>query len=239
VSRIEHGQQSPTPDDVETWCKLTGADEQLPDILASLHNVEGMYVDWQRLERSGMGRLQEQAEPLCERTRTFRIYEPGVIPGLFQTPPYLRATLTRLATFDRAPGGVDEAVAARVERQQLLNSRDRRFVAVIEEAALLARMTDVETMAGQLGHLITVASLPNVSVGIIPSNVERVRWQSAAFWMFDDECVQIETPSALITITQPSEIDVYGRAFAEFSAMAVRGAQARLLVMAAMERLSA
>ncbi|MFE3786187.1 Scr1 family TA system antitoxin-like transcriptional regulator [Streptomyces goshikiensis] len=27
----------------------------------------------------------------CERTRHFRIYEPGVIPGLLQTPAYAKA----------------------------------------------------------------------------------------------------------------------------------------------------
>lgn len=239
VSRIEHGRQPPSAADVEVWCRLCGVAGQLADLLASLHNVEGLYVEWRRLERSGMRRMQDLAEPLYDRTRLFRIYEPGIIPGLFQTPAYIHASLTRLAAFDSAPGGVDDAVRVRVDRQRLINSRDRRFIAIIEESALLARVSDADTMAGQLGHLINVASLPSVGLGIIPSDIERARWASPGFWIFDDACVQLELPSALMTITQPQEVEIYTRAFGEFAAMAVLGARARTPIMRAIDRLTA
>jgi hypothetical protein len=96
------------------------------------------------------------------------------------------------------------------------NSRDRRFIAIVEESALLARVCDAETMAGQLGHLISVASLPSVGLGIVPFDIERERWASPGFWIFDDTCVQMELPSALMTITQPREVDVYARALANW-----------------------
>ena len=41
-------------------------------------------------------RIQESYLPLYERTRQFRIYEAGVIPGLFQTEAYATARLARI-----------------------------------------------------------------------------------------------------------------------------------------------
>ena len=60
-------------------------------------------------------------------------------------------------------------------------------------------------------------------------------WASPGFWIFDDERVLVETPTAELTITQPREIAVYARTFAELAAMAVYGSAARSLITAAIE----
>jgi hypothetical protein len=78
---------------------------------------------------------------------------------------------------------------------------------------------------------------PNVSLGIVPAGIDRTMWSSPGFWMFDDDEVTIETPTAALTITQPREIQMYARVFAELSAMAVVGAPARALIVAAIDRL--
>jgi hypothetical protein len=96
--------------------------------------------------------------------------------------------------------------------------------------------TDV--MAGQLGHLITVASLPSVSLGIIPMGLERdAAWPVEDFWIFDDRQVNVELISGWLTLTQPREIAMYGQTFSELSQLAVRGAQARTLITAAIDHL--
>lgn len=46
VSKVEHAVQTPTADDVKLWCLHCHAEDQLPDLLASLEVVEGMYVEW-------------------------------------------------------------------------------------------------------------------------------------------------------------------------------------------------
>jgi hypothetical protein len=40
---------------------------QTADLIASLHAVEGMFVEWRRLERTGLRRAQEAVAPLFER----------------------------------------------------------------------------------------------------------------------------------------------------------------------------
>jgi hypothetical protein len=95
-------------------------------------------------------------------------------------------------------------------------------------------------LAGELGHLIGVAALPAVSLGIIPFGVpERVVWPVEGFGIFDDQQVNIELLSARVTITQPREVSVYARAFTELGNLAVYGPAARTLVRAAIEALDA
>jgi hypothetical protein len=57
------------------------------------------------------------------------------------------------------------------------------------------------------------------------------------FWIYDDHLVQMELPSAELTITQPHEIEVYERTFAALQEMAVYGAAARARIIAAVEAL--
>ena len=51
---------------------------------ASLHAAEGMWIEWRRMERSGLRRAQEARLPLYERTRQFRPYSCWMVPGLIQ-----------------------------------------------------------------------------------------------------------------------------------------------------------
>ncbi len=189
------------------------------------------------MQRGGLKRLQEAVLPLWENTRTFRIYEPGVVPGFFQTSGYAGALLDRIAEFFSIPGGADEATTARLERQRLLYSGAHRFAVVIEESVLRTRIGGADVMAGQLGHLLDVMALPSVSLGIVPFSVDRSMWPTEGFWILDDEQVVIETVSAKITVEQAGELDLYGRTFAELSAMAVTGAPARQLITAAISML--
>ena len=93
-------------------------------------------------------------------------------------------------------------------------------------------------MAGQLGHLITVASLPSVSVGIIPMGLDRdAVWPVEDFWIFDNRQVNVELISGWLTLTQPREIALYARTFSDLSEIAVRGAQGRALITAAIDAL--
>jgi transcriptional regulator with XRE-family HTH domain len=166
VSKIEYARQAPSLADIHAWCEHCGAGEQVPDLVESLRAVEGMWVEWRRLERTSMRRLQESYLPLYERTRQFRIYEAGIMPGLLQTEAYATATLARIIEFSGVPDDLVAAVAARIDRQRVLRSGDHRFGVVLEEAALHVRIGSTEMMIGQLRYLIDIAALPNVSLGI-------------------------------------------------------------------------
>ena len=81
-------------------------------------------------------------------------------------------------------------------------AQDRQFDVVIEEAVLRYQVGNAEVMAGQLGHLLSVISMPWVSVGVIPFTVrERPMWTVEGFVMFDAVRVDAELLSARVTVT--------------------------------------
>ncbi|MFD5438180.1 helix-turn-helix domain-containing protein [Kitasatospora sp. NPDC127067] len=85
VSRIENAITAPSEHDIRDWCRACAADDQADNLAASLKSVEGMFVEWKRMERTGLRRAQEAVLPLFDRTSRFRCYQPGIIPGLLQT----------------------------------------------------------------------------------------------------------------------------------------------------------
>ncbi len=238
VSRIEHARTAPSAEDVRAWCEHTGAPDQADDLVAFLRSVEGMFVEWQRVDRAGVRHTQESLLPLVQRTRMFRTYSSWLIPGALQTPDYTRAVLRAIAKRRELPEDVDEAVAARGDWLRLIREGDRRIDVLVEEPVLRAVIGGAVVMAGQLGHLITVASLPSVSLGIIPVGLDRdSEWPVEDFWILDDARVSVELVSGWLTVTQPREIAMYAEVFGRLSELAVTGARARRLITAAIDAL--
>ena len=238
VSRIEHAARSPTIGDVRAWCQACNAEDQAEDLVAALRIAQGAYVQWQRLERTGLRWLQESPVPLYERTRLMRVYCSQVVPGLLQTPSYATALLASITERKGIPDDVSEAVPARMARARILREGEHRFAFVVEEAVLRTGLGGGEVMAAQLGHLLEVMALPSASFGVIPFAASRPRWVLENFTMFDAAQVNVELLSAEVTITAPSEIKIYAEAFEEFAGMAVYGAEARALVISALSALN-
>ncbi len=234
ISKLEHGDQNPSEDDIRVWCRACNAADQEADLIATVRHIETMYVEWRRRMRTGLKHSQVVSLPLYERTKLFRVYESLVIPGLLHTADYAAAIFRSWVNFLDLPDDVDEAVRARMERQQVLYNGDRRFLFVLEEQALRTRVGDAETMAGQLDRVLAVMSLPRVSLGIVPAMGERHVYAQGSFWIFDESTVRVDGVSAGLEISQPREIAVYVQAFVQHQRAAVYGAPARLLIQRAL-----
>ncbi|MBY8889153.1 helix-turn-helix transcriptional regulator [Streptomyces sp. PTM05] len=237
VSRISTGKTQPSADDIRAWCQACGAQDQTDDLIASLRAVDEMWVSWRRMERAGLRRPQEARLPLYERTRWFRAYSPGLLPGLLQTFGYTEDVLRAVQRRRVAIDDVADAVAARMERQSVLREGRRRFAFLVEESVLGNGLGNADTQAEQLDHLLAVAGLPNVSVGVVPVRLGRVRMPVEGFWIFDSAQVNVELVSGYLTITEPSEIKAYADTFATLAGMAVYGGRARVLLAKARDSL--
>jgi hypothetical protein len=159
------------------------------------------------------------------------------MPGFLQTPAYASALLTQFSAFHGTPDDVPDAVAARIERSRVLQHGDHRFAMLVEESVLRYRIGDGDTMAGQLGHLLAVMSLPSVSLGIIPFTASRTLWPVETFNIFDGETVAVELLSAAVTINAPSQVKQYLSAFEQLAGMAVYGSAARTIITTAIDAL--
>ncbi|MCG7528057.1 helix-turn-helix domain-containing protein [Streptomyces sp. OfavH-34-F] len=236
-SRIMNARTPPSADDIRAWCRACGAEGQTEDLIASLRTAEGMWVNWQRMERAGLRQAQEARLPLYRRTRRFRSYSSWLVPGMIQTRPYTTAALRSVQRRRDLVDDVAEAVAARMERQRVLYEGGRRFAFLIEESVLRAGIGGVEVMSGQLDHLVGIAALPHVSLGVVPMRADRERWPAEGFWIYDTAQVNVELVSGYLTITQPGEVAMYAETFAEFAELAVYGAAARALIASARDAL--
>ena len=231
VSRIENGAQPPTERNIRDWCTACGAEDQIPDLIATAQSVESAYQEWARLSRSGMRRLGAlDSIPTYRRTTTFRIHEPIVMPGIFQTEAYTRRMLTFWYAFLDAPDDMDATVAAKAERTAIALSPAKRIAVVLGEQALHTRFGTPAEHADQLTHLLSLMRLPFVSVGVIPAEVQRYALATIGFWIFDNNAVALETPTAAIKVTRPQEIARYAAMFDLLQNEAVYGNHARQLV---------
>jgi transcriptional regulator with XRE-family HTH domain len=231
ISRIENGIQPPTERNIRDWCVACGAEDQIPELIATVRSVESAYLEWSRQSRAGMRHLGAlRSIPTYRRTTTFRIHEPIVMPGIFQTEAYVRRMLTFWYGFLDAPDDMDVTVALKAERTAVALNPAKRIAVVLGEQALHTRFGTTTEHADQLTHLLSCMRLPFVSVGVIPADVQRHAVATIGFWIFDNNAVALETPTAAIKVTRPQEIALYARMFEKLQADALYGDKARQLV---------
>jgi DNA-binding XRE family transcriptional regulator len=236
ISKIEYGKQTPSEDDIRTWCALSGVRDQIPDLIAAVRHIESMYVEWRHTLGTGTRRRQQASLTLESQARQLRWYEPLLVPGILHTADYATAIMSRVVDFYQVPDDLEQGVATRMERQHILYRGQRRFHFILGHQALRTMVGDSAVMIGQLDRLLAVMSLPRITLGIIPAQAE-YRVPTNQFIMFDDRFVHVETVSAELTISQPREIALYVRVFDELAQLARYGHGARLLITAALTEL--
>ncbi len=200
------------------------------DLVATLRNIQSAYLEWRRVVASGRAHRQRQSLEIEGRARHIRWFENWVVPGLLQTPAYAKAILTECRAL--VPGGrddLDEAVTIRMARQRILQSGTRRFAFVIGEAALWQTVGTRTVMVEQMHTLIQHADNPRVDLAVVPLSAN-APVGSHGFSIFDRVRVMVETISAELTVTRPSEIAVYDDAFRIMHGMALHGEAATELI---------
>lgn len=94
------------------------------------------------------------------------------VPGILQTEDYARTVLSGLsraqATADNGEE-VEEQVAARVGRQELLHRKPAPSIrAILDEGALRRSVPNAKVWADQLAYLLEMAELPSVALQVLP-----------------------------------------------------------------------
>jgi transcriptional regulator with XRE-family HTH domain len=238
VSKLENGRQTPTDDDIRSWTRTADGEDELADLLASLHTLELQYGEWRRILRMGLQTRQRSLAELEGRTRLWRVFEPNVVPGLLQTAEYARARFAEGVAVLEVPNDIDEAVHGRIQRQAALYSPGKRFHFLLTEAALRFRLCAVDVMLGQLDRLVSTTLLPNIRLGVIGFETQFVVAPWHGFWLLDDARVIVETYSAELNLAQQQEVGLYARVFDQLAAAASYGHAARGIITRVTESLA-
>jgi transcriptional regulator with XRE-family HTH domain len=155
VSLVETGRRVPTRDFAARCDEALAAEGRFTRIwaLVSREATPSWFREWVEIEREAV---------------SLRSWEPLVFPGLLQTPDYTRELFRKGRPGD-SDTATDEAVNARMERQQILDSDNPpALLAVIDEDVLRRRIGSPALMRDQLAHLLEMAERPRVVLQVVP-----------------------------------------------------------------------
>ena len=187
ISKIENGNQVPSPDDIRAWTQATGHPEVTDELLEMLAQVQAIHTRWRRrLREGGQASIQQELDELTRAATRIRNLQVAIIPGLLQTAGYAHGIATQVSSV-YGNVDVDAAVAARIRRQEILYEpgTPRQFEFVFTEAALYMPPCPRTAMLGQLDRLMAM-DLAHITLGIIPMGAELSMSPLNSFMLLDD-----------------------------------------------------
>jgi hypothetical protein len=162
--------------------------------------------------------LPEWFEPylgLESAAMTVRSFDIQFAHGLFQTEDYARA-ITRLSHPTASPREIENRVALRLKRQDVLHRQDPpRIWSVMDESVLRRPIGGPGVMRAQLRHFIEVASMPHVTIQVVPFACSGHAGESGSFSIlrFGDrdlpDVVYIEHLTSAIYLEQRQDAEHY------------------------------
>jgi transcriptional regulator with XRE-family HTH domain len=147
---------------------------------------------------------QHEAEATALRT-----FELVLVPGLLQTPEYARVLLsTRVGTSEE---DVEQLVAARIERQAILDRDDPPLLwVVLDEGVLRRPIGDRKVMRAQVEHLVEMAGRPSVVIQVVPGEVGAHEGVNGSFVIADfattPSIVYLETALTGLVVERPEDV---------------------------------
>ncbi|MEV7113915.1 helix-turn-helix domain-containing protein [Streptomyces anulatus] len=170
IVKMEQGWVPMRDPDIRALCDFYGLED--PDQVGRL--LEVARLDRERRKAKGwwvtsltQGSLREYIamEDVALRLRTWQL---ALIPGLFQTPDYMRALSVAAVSPDRI-SEIEKLVDVRLQRQRRLQGDEPLNIhAVIWEGALRQMIGGPQVMRQQLEHLRELAEQPNIDVQVLP-----------------------------------------------------------------------
>jgi len=170
VSRIETHRTGVKRRDLDRLLELYGVDEATREQLAALAGEQDARGWWTAYTTTFPASYLTYIG-LENSAVTLHSWSPELIHGLLQTEDYARATMqSAFGSPPRVPPGeIQRRVEARLRRQELLShANSRKFVFILDEAALRHRLGTAATMQTQLAQLGLISGLPNVTVRVLP-----------------------------------------------------------------------
>jgi transcriptional regulator with XRE-family HTH domain len=167
VSRMETAGRGVQPRDIRDLSGLYGVSAEAQDELMQLAKDAKKAGWWQSYET-----LEERRTTflgLENAASLVQVFEGLRIPGLFQTADFTAAFLPQMRPpGELEPAWIEDAAAARTQRQRRVQSGELVVHAIIDEAALRRMVGDRTVMQRQLERLIHDSALPNVTIQVIP-----------------------------------------------------------------------
>jgi transcriptional regulator with XRE-family HTH domain len=242
VWRIESGLGSARGVDVRAMCELYAATPEMTRALLALA-AETKAKGWWHAYGDAIPDWFELYVGLESAASRLRSYKNSLVPGLFQTREYALG-IYRIDQPDMSEEDRERAVEIRLQRQALLTRRLPRapqVQVVLCESALLRPVDTSTTMAQQLGQLLRVSALPNVSLRILPLAAGPHRGAVGGEFTLldfplgnrsapDPSVVFSESWTGALYLDRPSEFAAYEKAWSSLLGLSLDAEQSRRLI---------
>jgi hypothetical protein len=162
-----------------------------------------------------------------------------MISGLLQASEYAREFLHWACgplSCGQDQDHIDQMVANRIQRRQVLYQPAKRVQAVMLEGALRARVVSVPTLVGQLDRLLAVIGLPTLDLGIIPFEAAAPVFPLSGFRLYDD-LVIVESIVGEQQLAEAADVARYEKYLESLRDAASTGPEAAAVIRRSLESL--
>jgi transcriptional regulator with XRE-family HTH domain len=234
VSRMETGQRGATARDIRDLCQIYGVTD--PDQqrrltrLAAAGKRQGWWQGYELDLFATYVGLEEEATALS-------IYQSSIVPGLLQTPGYVRA-IHQNSVPPNSAERIDQLIEVRLTRQKLLTRHPPlRLSVVLDEAALHRQVGGPAVMREQLERLAEFATWPNVKIQVIPFMAGAHAAVDSTFIILDFEdpapsLVYVEGLIGFMYLERPQDLARYRGVFNQLHAKALTSQESVDLISA-------
>ncbi|GAA3302113.1 helix-turn-helix domain-containing protein [Streptomyces cinereospinus] len=230
VSKLENGKQTPTDDDLKAWAETVGQPTVLPELRARLKGFESHIRSWRRQLAAGHGPVQEAWNTLVRESRTLVMWENSTVCGMVQTADYARHVFERYTDLRRSPRDTEEAVRARMRRQEWLYQPGKQLKLLMWEGVLWAQVCPPDVLVAQLDRLLGLVGMDTVRLGIIPLDRALRLPPANSFCMLDERVVVLEDWHAELWLDDAETIALYRRVWDTLAESAVYGVEAQQVI---------
>ncbi|MFE2729027.1 helix-turn-helix domain-containing protein [Kitasatospora sp. NPDC059327] len=230
VSKLETGRQTATQEDLKAWAAGVGQPHAAQELAARLRVLESHSRSWRRQLAAGHRPVQDRLTVEYERSTVMRAWEGSMIVGMLQTADYARHVFGAYADLHRSPRDIEDAVRARVQRQEALYQPGKQYHIVMWEAALRALVGSPAVMAAQLDRLGSALGLNTLSLGVVPFEASLKLPPANGFWIYDERLVIVEDWHAELWLDQSDSVALYRRVWEVLAGAAVYGSDAHKVI---------
>lgn len=231
VTRIEAGRMKISRPQLEAWVTATNASaEERATVLELLETAVRDESAWYNI-LSGRTHLQDEMREKEAAAHTIRNFQPTVIPGLLQTIDYAKHVIP-IADVDNVIDH-DAAATVRLERQQILLDKGRRFEFLLGESALRWPASLPGLLADQLDRIVVVAGLDAVEVAVLPIGQppDVLPWSNFIIFEGDEATtVHMELAHKGESVMDVPQVDIYRRIYTKLWSAALTGRDAVALI---------
>ncbi|MFF9406466.1 helix-turn-helix domain-containing protein [Streptomyces anandii] len=230
ISKLENGRQTPTVDDLRAWAEAVGRPAAFAELQSRLRGFESHIRSWRRLLAAGHGPVQETWNTIVGESRKLHVWDNFAINGMLQTADYARSLFQRYEDLRRTPRDAEDAVRARMRRQEWLYRPGKQLNVLMWEGALRAQVCPPEVLAAQLDRLLGVVGMDTVRLGIVPLDAALSLPPANGFWILDSRMVTVEDWHAELWLDDAETIALYRRVWDTLAESAVYGAEAQQVI---------